>query len=319
METKHCIVCDEAIDIKAKFCPFCTAKQPDIEFSETKHAEKKEKKAETKMADIEYPKRRDINDVVVIESPQQEKSSEEKLHQEKVEKERKEQSTEEKRIKYLAYHDELTHIGNRQAYKEKLDTMSQKEACIGAIDANNLKKINDSMGHKYGDILLVTIAEGLSTIFGEENVFRVGGDEFAVLLEGERSAAIDSKIEEFRMFLEEEMEHRGNDFEISASVGFAYGDGIKSIRDIVDEADSQMYLAKKDYKEKESDIEETKKIKSEMPFLNGVYDPNADGYYDDVKVLEEVEDNKLSNEVILKMVGIVVGGIFFIIIYLLII
>lgn len=318
MQTKHCIQCDEKINITATFCPFCTAKQPVVETSDVagQNDIKEEKKT---IARVEYPKRTDINDVVLVEKEEETKVSKEKQHQEKVEQEK-----EEEKLKYIAYHDELTGLKNRQAFKERIDTLSQKEACIGSIDANNLKKINDTMGHKYGDELLSAIANALSECFGEENVYRMGGDEFEVVLEGERSGSVDEKVERFHQLLEEKEEEMEHKFEITASVGFAYGDGILSVKEIMDQADSKMYEDKKQKKEEDKTkaaAEEYNAVRSNNATpLSGVkYNPNADGYYNDVKVIEEEEDVKLSNEVILKAAGIVVGAIVLFVIYMILI
>ncbi len=95
---------------------------------------------------------------------------------------------EEERIKYLSLHDELTGLCNRRCFTNNLN-MLQKDGItpvsiiIGDVD--NLKVINDKHGHKAGDSLLVEIANIiLKTIKTKEKVFRIGGDEFAIVLEG---------------------------------------------------------------------------------------------------------------------------------------
>lgn len=313
MKTKHCISCDESISIDATFCPFCTAKQPDVRM------EKEESDTANETNDIkkiEFPKRRDIKDVVVVENEKHQEISKEKKHQLEVEKQ-KEEKEEIENITYIAYHDELTGLHNRQAFKEVCETVSQKDICIGSVDVNNLKLTNDTFGHKYGDTLLKTVAEALAEVFGEDNVYRIGGDEFSVLLEGEREGVINGKIETFNNILKEKEDAlpENEKYEIGASVGFAYGDGIKTISDILNEADGYMYESKRKSKEAPYETEVTEDMKPKNPISDGKYDPNADGYYDDVKVLEEAEDARLSTEVLLKSAGIIVGTIIAFIIF----
>jgi diguanylate cyclase (GGDEF)-like protein len=53
------------------------------------------------------------------------------------------------------------------------------------FDINNLKVVNDKFGHEYGNKLIVSSANAIVAIFGEENTYRIGGDEFAVIIENE--------------------------------------------------------------------------------------------------------------------------------------
>ena len=196
LKTKHCIVCDESISINAVYCPFCTSKQPTVEREDGSDTVNEK----SDIRKIEFPKRKDIKDVVVVEKEKTETISKEKKHQLEVEK-KKEKKEQLENITYIAYHDELTGLRNRQAFKEACDTVSPKEVCIGPVDVNNLKQTNDTMGHKYGDILLKSVAEALMGVFGQDNVYRIGGDEFSVLLEGEREGVINGKIETFETIL----------------------------------------------------------------------------------------------------------------------
>lgn len=305
MESKHCIQCNELINITATFCPFCTAKQPVVD--KAKEQTKEEDKKFVPKA--EYPMRKDIKDVAVVEKEESPQVSEEKKHQMQVEKKKQEQLREEEeneKIKFLAYHDELTGLLNRQSFKERLEQVSPADVCIGSVDANNLKKINDTMGHKYGDELLQAIADALSECFEKENVYRIGGDEFAVVLEGERSGSVDGKVNHFLELLEQQEEKKEHAFEISASVGFAYGDGELSIKEISEQADRQMYETKRKKKQDDAEKEKIEELKNNPLFSDGEYNVNHDHYYDDVAVIEEAEDEKLSKEVIKKAACLVV-------------
>lgn len=87
-----------------------------------------------------------------------------------------------------AYRDGLTGVGNRTAYLDAIrDLESQileKTAAfaVAIFDLNGLKLINDKYGHERGDLALMDAADLLKGIFGKENSFRIGGDEFAAVM-----------------------------------------------------------------------------------------------------------------------------------------
>lgn len=92
-------------------------------------------------------------------------------------------------VKNLAYVDGLTGVGNRTAYLEKLEKLEQQaeDLSLGIVflDINNLKQVNDQQGHEQGDRLICTAAHIIQNTYGKQGkVFRIGGDEFCVLLEG---------------------------------------------------------------------------------------------------------------------------------------
>ena len=89
-------------------------------------------------------------------------------------------------IEYLSYHDQLTKLHNRRAFEEELKRIDREESlplCLIMADVNGLKLINDSFGHRDGDMLLIKFAKVLTaTAPVEEMVFRIGGDEFVIIL-----------------------------------------------------------------------------------------------------------------------------------------
>lgn len=92
-------------------------------------------------------------------------------------------------ISRLAYKDGLTNTGNRTAYLEELQRLAKNFAGDGLgivmFDVNDLKVVNDTLGHKEGDRLLLTCANLLREVFCEPwVVYRIGGDEFVALLHG---------------------------------------------------------------------------------------------------------------------------------------
>ncbi len=104
----------------------------------------------------------------------------------------------ERRLRYLAYHDKLTSLGNRDRFNESLEQVRleikrhrERHAALLYLDLDGFKKVNDSLGHETGDMILKMCAKRLSNClraedqvyrFGMEDIFRLGGDEFTILL-----------------------------------------------------------------------------------------------------------------------------------------
>lgn len=287
---KNCVNCKSSIADDTAFCPFCSAKQPSVKKQKPKNEQKP--KLENKQTIIKpeefdktVPVSADKGTNVFKEKPAEkiEKINNEKNKlQEEVEKikeEKEKLAAENEQNKELALKDKLTGLKNRTAFEQDIKEIKLKDLCCISVDANNLKKINDSIGHKYGDYLIKEVAETLSQVFGE-NVYRIGGDEFEILLNGEGTKVVDNKVNAVHQLLKEKESNYKEDFEITAAIGVAYSDGTNSAKEIMEEADRNMYKDKKKYKDS---------IKT-----SNAYEPNFDGYYDDVKAEyeEAVKDNK---------------------------
>lgn len=94
------------------------------------------------------------------------------------------------RVNGLAYQDPITGVKNRTAFLEAASKMdldissSKAEFAIVVFDINNLKQVNDSLGHEYGDKLIVLASKVICPIFKHSPIFRIGGDEFTAILTG---------------------------------------------------------------------------------------------------------------------------------------
>ena len=89
-----------------------------------------------------------------------------------------------RRLKHLAYHDQLTGLSNRYAFNERVaDSMSSPPQSFGLLmlDIDNMKLVNDSMGHSVGDAMIREVGNRLASAGKEITVYRLGGDEFAVI------------------------------------------------------------------------------------------------------------------------------------------
>lgn len=147
-----------------------------------------------------------------------------------------------KALEYYCNFDTLTGLHSRFCYNNFCRSFDERGGALAVLfaDVNGLKFTNDTKGHEYGDRLITSFAEALSTEFGVENCFRISGDEFVVLIAGTEEAAFLEKTRLFR-------EHLGS-FEIPpASVGTAWGSNAGSVDELVRLAESRMYDDKREF------------------------------------------------------------------------
>ncbi len=155
----------------------------------------------------------------------------------------------------LAYHDSLTGVKNKTAYDDatsKLDNQEgEKEYGLVVLDANNLKKINDTYGHERGNIYLQNACKLTCRIFKGSPVFRVGGDEFVVILQGED---YDNCYKLMRDFDNEAEKHNTATDNAWEKINIAKGmvkydpETDKNAESVFKRADARMYIAKQKMK-----------------------------------------------------------------------
>lgn len=161
-----------------------------------------------------------------------------------------EQRATEQKLRQLALFDTLTDLGNRASLHEDLGTLLSGEparpAAVAIFDLDGFKDINDTLGHTVGDALLKEAARRLISLSGEGKVYRVGGDEFVLLLQDTGdpvavSAIVQKVIDGFaRRFL---LEDHNLLVSASAGIAFAPADG-KTVDELVSNADLALYDAK---------------------------------------------------------------------------
>lgn len=145
----------------------------------------------------------------------------------------------EKLLKEWSYLDSLTGLRNRRAYDRAEEEAKNAEAVsVAFFDLNGLKKINDEEGHYEGDRLLTDFSKDLTSLFTHENVYRISGDEFVVIVTGSASGLFESGIAE--------MKRRAQDGTPAASFGTAEGRGA-DIVSLVKEAEEKMYADKAEF------------------------------------------------------------------------
>ncbi len=161
-------------------------------------------------------------------------------------------------IRELSHVDALTHVKNRTAYESRLEEVRKNAERKGTLDfgiilfdVNNLKKINDQLGHYAGDEYIKNACKLICIAFKNSPVYRIGGDEFVVILEGK---AFEQRDEQLKNFVDE-MNSIMNNENISPEerVSIAYGMSIfegapETIDDCIKRADETMYETKKKMK-----------------------------------------------------------------------
>ena len=162
-------------------------------------------------------------------------------------------------ISQEAYRDTLTEVGSKAAYIKKVEDINSVlrvedcEFAIVMVDMNNLKQINDEYGHKAGDAYIKGSCHMICETFKHSPVYRIGGDEFVVILQGQdfvnRHLLVDSlKKEYIETFTQTDHEPW---LRYSAAVGMAECSSDDNTFELVfKRADQAMYETKKAFKEK---------------------------------------------------------------------
>jgi len=159
-------------------------------------------------------------------------------------------------VKYLAmdeiaHKDSMTGVKNKTAYNEAIALLNQKillkdaNFCIVMVDVNYLKRVNDNYGHERGNEYLINACKLTCGVFGKENVYRIGGDEFVVIIEGEKVSLCKYFVAQFKS----EMEHKTTNLtlnpweKVSAAVGMATYEpsSDKNSDEVFKRADKEMY------------------------------------------------------------------------------
>jgi len=197
----------------------------------------------------------------------------------------------EARIAFMAHHDGLTNLPNRELYQDRLrEALERSESAntrvaVLCVDLDLFKNVNDSFGHPVGDRLLRLVADRLrSQVRGNNLVARLGGDEFAVILASDVSP---NEASDFSSRLIKTLsacyEIDGIEVVIGASIGIALspGDG-ESTEELMRNADMALYRAKSDgggvhrFFEREMDRQAQKRRDMELDlrraFTNGEFE-----------------------------------------------
>jgi len=154
----------------------------------------------------------------------------------------------EKRMAYISLHDMMTGLYNRVFFDEELSRLEKsriRPVTILVADMDNLKYINDSYGHKAGDIALQNIASILKGCFREEDILaRIGGDEFAIILPQMTSEAIPPMISRIMAKIARHNSECDHEENIGLSLGYCTAQKNESLMETFKIADREMYKQK---------------------------------------------------------------------------
>ncbi len=176
-------------------------------------------------------------------------------------------------LRHQALHDHLTGLPNRAHFSDRLDAalkhlaksagrgpgtedeqrsrssdrVSVDQVGVIMIDLNQFKDVNDSLGHEYGDRLLIELSNRLArNLRGCDTIARLGGDEFAILIKAsDASKTADDVASRIQDLCSEPFQIDGYRLKIGASIGVAvFSDSTPDARTLMRNADSAMYRAK---------------------------------------------------------------------------
>ncbi|MEH6651536.1 MAG: diguanylate cyclase [Motiliproteus sp.] len=164
-----------------------------------------------------------------------------------------EQKQAEDRLTQLANHDALTGLPNRRLLNDRLQIAianahrHRSQVAIALVDLDKFKPVNDQLGHDYGDLLLIQLAQRLIALTrGSDTCARIGGDEFLLVLseQGNTAQTLQS-LARVHQELEKPFKLHGHIVTISASIGVAsYPEDGESLNQLIRRADQAMYSAK---------------------------------------------------------------------------
>ncbi|MBR6158912.1 MAG: GGDEF domain-containing protein, partial [Lachnospiraceae bacterium] len=174
-----------------------------------------------------------------------------RISKEKLEEEKETSRT----FQNMANTDSMTGVRNKHAYSEseaiinsQIGSGELKKLAVVVGDINGLKQVNDTQGHAAGDQLIKDASALICECFSHGAVFRIGGDEFVVLLQGEGYDTMHEVIRELNSRVEENMKKNA----VVVSIGYSELEpGDEYLNDIFERADRMMYDRKKELKEME--------------------------------------------------------------------
>jgi polar amino acid transport system substrate-binding protein len=156
------------------------------------------------------------------------------------------------KVNKLAYTDYLTELPNRIAFTEMLDSVmltlrNEEVIALMDVDIDNFKNINDTLGHSYGDELLIDVTHRLKQAIGPDDYLaRVGGDEFTILSQNITDIGeYEAKLKKIQKVFDYPFVLSMKEYFITVSIGVTMSpkDG-KTTQVLVKNADSAMYAAK---------------------------------------------------------------------------
>lgn len=145
-------------------------------------------------------------------------------------------------LEHASCYDALTGLHHRNACMEKIDFLMQHPSCVGIVyaDVNGLKEINDTRGHQAGDEALKRAAHLLAKCYGSENAYRMGGDEFLVLMPLVKELDFKASFRRLRELV-------GREQDLSIALGSDWVADTAQLNEAICRTDRRMYSDKVEY------------------------------------------------------------------------
>ena len=155
-------------------------------------------------------------------------------------------------LDHLAHQDSLIALPNRRGFLRELERLIARVSRYDAkgamlyVDVDGLKAINDSFGHRAGDEALIQVAGLLASGVRKSDVCaRIGGDEFAILLENaDEASAHETAARLIDQIACCELMHDGNELPLSVAIGVALIESSDTAESVMARADEEMYRRK---------------------------------------------------------------------------
>ena len=160
------------------------------------------------------------------------------------------------RYKSLVNYDALTLMGSRHSFEEHIANLRlfPKDTTFISADLNNLKLINDNLGHNYGDVAIIEVGKFLQENFKDSKIYRIGGDEYVVIYDGIIEQQYIEIVREKKIFIKDISEK----VDVTVSIGYFnfYVNNMEnySVDDAIRFSDIHMYENKRLYKENHSNL-----------------------------------------------------------------
>jgi len=140
---------------------------------------------------------------------------------------------------YMSEHDILTDVGNRKAFNFKIGMIEGMDISVGIcfVDINGLKSVNDEMGHEAGDNVIKEASEAIASIFKKKYCYRIGGDEFVVVMPQVSEETFAQHVERLRK----------KSKKISMAIGSVWSEKCIDVEELVNIADKNMYADKTEF------------------------------------------------------------------------
>lgn len=166
------------------------------------------------------------------------------------------------RVREMGMIDHLTGLLNRNSFQKAMEGYEKSQdyslACA-YIDVDGLHELNNQCGHISGDRMLQAVADALKAEFGEENSYRIGGDEFVSFCLGFSPEQVCEKVRNLEQSLAAQGYH--------ISIGIEWRHEVPLMHELVKQAEAKMYEAKRSYYESQDSAEQAREMNRQLEEL----------------------------------------------------